>query len=189
MSVTLANAGAKDRPDTDFYPTPASVTQVILDWLKLPTGTTIWECASGEGHMAEVMREYGYYVESSDLYHTGLDFRMAGLPNAVDWIITNPPFIVSEDFIHHAHALQPRGGFAFLLKSQYWHAMKRNDLFYQIRPFAVLPLSFRPDFLFGKKAGAPTMEVLWTVWKAPYDNQQTIYAPLRRPSPAKEQTP
>jgi hypothetical protein len=182
MSVTLANStvgGTKDRPDTDFYPTPAPVTHALLDWLQIPTGSTIWECACGEGHMSEVMQKRGYNVECSDLYKSGVDFRTAGLLD-VDWIITNPPFNVAEEFIRHAHDLQP-GGFAFLLKSQYWHSAKRNSLFHDIRPFAVLPLSWRPDFLFGKKSGAPTMEVLWTVWKAPYTNSTTFYQPLARP--------
>ena len=44
-----------------------------------------------------------------------------------------------------------------------------------------VPLSWRPDFLFGSKSGAPTMEVLWTVWKAPYDNATTLYEPLLKP--------
>jgi hypothetical protein len=179
MTATLANAGAKDRPATDFYPTPAPVTHALLNWLKLSPFSTIWECAAGEGHMANVMCERGYNVECSDLYKTGVDFRSAGLLD-VDWIITNPPFNVSEEFITHAYDLRP-AGFAFLLKSQYWHATRRNLLFKKIRPYAVLPLSWRPDFLFGSKSGAPTMEVLWTVWKAPYDNATTLYEPLLKP--------
>jgi hypothetical protein len=177
MTVTLCNAGAKDRPETDFYATPEAVTHALLDWLNLPMGTRIWECAAGDGRMVEVMLARGYQVESSDI-KTGVDFRVAGA-RKVDWIITNPPFIVAEDFIRHAYDLNPTG-FAFLLKSQYWHSMKRNKLFFDIRPIAVLPLSWRPDFLFGKKSGAPTMEVLWTVWESPY-GQKTIYEPLAKP--------
>lgn len=179
LAATLGNASADDRNGTDFYPTPAPVTHALLDWLKLPTDKIIWECASGENHMAQVMTDRGYHVECSDLHKTGVDFTKAGLL-AVDWIITNPPFKVSEEFIRHAYELQP-AGFAFLLKSQYWHSKKRNALFNQIRPYAVLPLSWRPDFLFGSKAGAPTMDVLWTIWKAPYDQTETLYQPLLKP--------
>ena len=39
---------------------------------------------------------------------------------------------------------------------------KRIDLFNSNPPAFVLPLSWRPDFGGG---GAPTMDVLWTVWK------------------------
>ena len=55
MTVTLANAGAIDRSETDFYPTPAEVTEALMLFLRLPEGTTIWEPAAGEGHMARVM--------------------------------------------------------------------------------------------------------------------------------------
>lgn len=181
MTVTLANAGAKDRPDTDFYPTPPDVTRGLLDYLKLDlTQTNIWEPACGQNHMVSVMQEYGFQVDASDLYTTGKDFLTSGLLDT-DWIITNPPFIRSEEFIRHARALHPAGGFAFLLKSQYWHATKRLPLFQEIRPTEVLPLTWRPDFLFGAKKSAPTMEVLWTIWRAPYTNKTTIYEPMKRP--------
>jgi hypothetical protein len=82
-------------------------------------------------------------------------------------IITNPPFNISEEFIRHALTKAPI--VAMLLKSQYWHAKKRVKLFEECPPAYVLPLSWRPDFLFdqrkeGDKKAAPTMEVAWTVW-------------------------
>jgi hypothetical protein len=85
-----------------------------------------------------------------------------------DAIITNPPFNLSEDFIRHA--LTQAGTVAMVLKSQYWHAKKRSALFQEFPPAYVLPLTWRPDFLFntrqpGDKVG-PTMEVHWTVWMA-----------------------
>jgi hypothetical protein len=50
-----------------------------------------------------------------------------------------------------------------LLKSQYWHAAKRHQLFNTHTPAYILPLTWRPDFMFGERGGAPTMDVLWTV--------------------------
>jgi hypothetical protein len=178
VTITLANAGAKDRPDTDYYPTPPEVTIALLDYLNLPLNTTIWEPACGQGHMVKVMVERGYDVDASDIL-TGKDFLTSG-DLAADWIISNPPFYIAEDFIRHAAELWPCG-FAFLLKSQYWHSSKRLKLFNGIRPTAILPLTWRPDFLFGAKSGSPTMEVLWTVWGRK-DVKETIYQPLSRPS-------
>lgn len=178
MSVTLANAGAVDRPATDRYPTPAPVTHALLDYLELDEGTRIWEPACGEGHMVNVLKGRGHIVQNSDIL-TGVDF-LAQKELKGDWIITNPPFYLAEDFIRHAHSLKPEG-ICLLLKSQYWHASKRLRLFNEFRPEAVLPLTWRPDFLFGKKSGAPTMEVLWTVWRANYKPIETIYQPLARP--------
>lgn len=178
MSVTLANAGAVDRSSTDFYPTPHEVTHALLDFIKLPTSTSIWEPAAGAGHMVSVMQSRGYEVSASDLYsYTNEDFldiwELRG-----DWIITNPPFKQAEEFIRHAQDLEP-AGFAMLLKSQYWHATKRLKLFQETKPTYILPLTWRPDFLFGSKSGSPTMEVLWTVWIR--DNETpTQYIPLSK---------
>jgi hypothetical protein len=162
----LANKSATDRPQTDFYPTPREVTIALLKYLDIPKGAVIWEPACGKGHMAEVMKDMGYGVISSDLNdfgygNTGVNFIGSTLPNC-DWIITNPPFNVSVEFINQciAHG-KP---FALLCKSQYWHAAKKTKVFNAFRPRFVLPLTWRPDFLFKGKGAAPTMECLWTVW-------------------------
>lgn len=165
MTVTLANSSTqnwRDRAATDFYPTPAPVTQALLNHLMLPKMLTIWEPACGEGHMVKVLRANGYVVRDSDI-QTGTDFlEVEDCPES--FIITNPPFNQAEAFIRHANKLNPECGFAFLLKSQYWHSASRLKLFREIQPQFVLPLTWRPDFLFGAKSGSPTMEVLWTVW-------------------------
>jgi len=178
MTVTLANAGAIDRSETDFYPTPAEVTEALMLFLRLPEGTTIWEPAAGEGHMARVMEKWGMRVSCSDLYTYTKENFLEVKESRGDWIITNPPFFASEDFIRHA--LGFKGGVAMLLKSQYWHAATRLNLFKKHTPSFVLPLAWRPDFLFGRKASAPTMEVLWTVWM-PSRSVICEYRPLPRP--------
>lgn len=193
LARTLTAASATDREGTDFYPTPADVTHALLDFLHLVPGTRVWEPACGEGHISEVLRERGYRAYSSDLYDRGYgdplrDFLRAsflpaaeGLGGFPQWIITNPPFSQAEAFIRHALTLGVP--FAFLLKSQFWHASKRRNLFEQHRPSHVLPLTWRPDFLMGRKGGSPTMEAAWTVWQ-PTPAKATVYLPL--PRPAKE---
>ncbi|MDT3417116.1 hypothetical protein QO009_003011 [Brevibacillus aydinogluensis] len=166
MSDVLANRSAKDRRKLDYYPTPPEVTHALMQFLNLQP-TSVWECACGEGHMAEVIAEYGHNVISTDIRETGYgsggrDFLLEGKLLA-PVIITNPPFQESEAFIRHSTGLGAEVT-AMLLKSQYWHAAKRAKLFAEHPPAWVLPLTWRPDFLFGEKGGAPTMEVLWTVW-------------------------
>lgn len=177
MSRTLANASAKDRPATDFYSTPDECTQALLDYLKLPTNFTVWECAAGAGKMADVIQANGYTVARSD---KGFDF-LSGDVSLLnwDWIITNPPFNLSQRFIERAGELNTP--FAFLLKSQYWHSARRVSLFKRLRPKYILPLSWRPDFLFGAKGGKPTMECFWCVWIPPHD-AATIYDVLEKPT-------
>lgn len=47
-STKIVGAGDKRRKN-DFYPTPPECTQALIDFLKIPKGATIWECACGDG--------------------------------------------------------------------------------------------------------------------------------------------
>lgn len=186
MSVTLANGGAKEkRRELDFYPTPPEVTLALLDFLKLPASTVL-EPACGDGAMAKVLAAAGHNVIATDLRDTGygrggVDY-LAAPPAQCDAIITNPPFNVSEEFIRKAITEAPM--VAMVLKSQYWHAKKRVELFEQHPPAWVLPLTWRPDFLFDQRKdgerSAPTMDCIWTVWVR--GETATRYHPLIKPS-------
>lgn len=184
----LANRSAEDRNKTDFYPTPPDVTEALLNFLEaerlLLSGDVILEPACGTGEMAEVMKKRRYAVYCSDLYPTAYpDCMCRDFYNidrtCCDWIITNPPFSEAEKFIRHA--LELSKPCAFLLKSQFWHAARRLSLYRQYPPHYVLPLTWRPDFLWGAKSSSPTMEVLWTVWRPGWRKGYTEYIPLERP--------
>ncbi len=179
----LSNRSAVDRNKTDFYATPTEVTVALLDFLEskklINPGCFIWEPACGSGAMEEVMLNRGYAVVGTDLHpqiqgRHNIDFLQS--ETECDWIITNPPFSKATEFI--THALELGKPCAFLLKSQFWHARSRLDLFRENPPSYVLPLTWRPDFLYGAKSGSPTMECLWTVWSG---GCETIYYPLEKP--------
>jgi hypothetical protein len=172
----LANRSTASRRALDLYPTPPDVTHALMQFLSW-TGMTIWEPAAGDGAMAKVLREYGNKVIESDIA-TGQDFLTTEPSEHLDAIVTNPPFNLSEQFIKRALSFTPN--VAMVFKSQFWHAQKRLELFREHEPAYVLPLTWRPDFGGG---GAPTMEVLWTVWlKDDLGSQSTEYIPLERPS-------
>jgi len=177
--MTGGNPGKK-RSVADFYPTPPDVTQALMNAIHIPLCSKVWEPACGEGHMVRVLRDNGLDVTATDIM-TGTDFLAAQKPMGTEWIITNPPFSLAEEFIRKC--LQHKVPFALLLKSQFWHAKKRYDLFLEHKPAYVMPLTWRPDFCFmerkeGERA-APLMDVCWCVWSgAPLFTQ---YQPLRRP--------
>lgn len=177
----LANKSSENRRKSDYYPTPEQCTQALLDFLKIQKPSVIWEPACGEGFMSEVFKKNGYEVISTDINSYGYEDDVCDFITsksvACDWIITNPPFSLAEDFIRKCISLKKP--FAMLLKSQYWHSKKRLSLFLEHKPQYVLPLTWRPDFEFGKRGGAPTMEVIWTVWGAD-QAERTEYYPLRR---------
>lgn len=181
MTAILANGNINNnRRALDFYPTPIEVTIALMDFLDLKERIIIWECACGDGAMSKVIESYGHSVLSSDVNDTGYgeaDTSFLTNNKTADAIITNPPFNLSEQFIKKAVRDFPL--VALLLKSQYWHAKKRYSLFSENPPSYVLPLTWRPDFLAGERGGAPTMEVLWTVWQR--GDNVTKYVPLPKP--------
>lgn len=168
------------RNKSDFYPTPPEATIALMNFLDLPKRTVIWEPACGEGHMSSVMRKMGYSVVESDIQR-GDDFLTTELREC-DWIITNPPFSLSEQFIRRCH--EHHRPFAMLLKSQYWHAKKRLKLFEETKPSYILPLTWRPDFCFGQRgSGSPLMDVMWVVWDYDWKIMGCPkYIPLEKPS-------
>ena len=143
-----------------------------------------WEPAAGEGDMAGVLQTYfetvytTHILDGTDVFKSSID--------AADWIITNPPFSLAEEFIRRAASLGKP--FAFLVKSQFWHAKRRLSLFDEFPPSYILPLTWRPDFFFKDgHGGSPLMDVMWRVWLMPHiKGMQTVYRPLERPKGIEE---
>jgi hypothetical protein len=175
-SVIVGSSPTKKRNKLDFYPTPREVTIALLDFLHIPENAKIWEPACGDGRMVEVMRERGYDVTGTDI-QSGVDFLTADLPKGCEWIITNPPFNVSEKFIKRC--IYHGKPFALLLKSQYWHAAKRSPLFMEHPPKFVLPLTWRPDFT---GQGSSLLDMAWCVWGDNYGLTFSLYKPLLKPT-------
>ena len=174
---------AYKRVESDYYPTPPEATQALIDALKigdmLHDGDHIWEPACGDGHMVSVLQNNGFLVTATDIL-TGEDYLATEKPDGVNWIITNPPFSLAEEFIRRS--LEHNVPFALLLKSQFWHAKKRFGLYYEHPPAYILPLTWRPDFLFKSRGkGSPLMDVMWCVW-LPGAEHSATYIPLRKPA-------
>lgn len=178
-SRIVGGNGAYGRNLSDLYPTPPDVTVALMRFLNLPRRTVVWEPAAGEGDMAGVLQTFCDTVYATDVLD-GTDFLKSSIEDA-DWIITNPPFSLAEEFIRRAAELEKP--FAFVLKSQYWHAQTRAGLFSEIPPSYVLPLTWRPNFNFKTMPGkSPVMDVMWCVWLTPWKKDvQTAYCPLLRP--------
>nr|DAG22192.1 MAG TPA: adenine-specific methyltransferase [Caudoviricetes sp.]DAG32367.1 MAG TPA: adenine-specific methyltransferase [Caudoviricetes sp.] len=187
LQASRINGGnsALGRRTSDLYPTPPEVTVALMEFLNLPQRTMIWEPAAGEGDMVKAIQSCGYEQVCGTDISKGLNFLdTVDSPEwhmSFDWIITNPPFKLAEQFIRKAASL--RRPFAFLLKSQYWHAAGRAKLFEEFPPSYILPLTWRPDFFFkDDHGGSPLMDVMWCVWLTPQmKGVQTIYRPLAKP--------
>lgn len=160
-SIKIVGAGGK-RHKNDFYPTPPECTIALIDFLEkhflLRKKDIIWEPACGNNAMVDVFKKRGYNVHATDIQQ-GQNYLTGSLACDFDWIITNPPFSLSKEFIEKSIA--ERKPFALLLKSQYWHSSKRRKLFEEHQPTYVLPLTWRPDFT---GEGGSLLDMMWVVW-------------------------
>ena len=176
--VKIVGANGK-RHANDFYPTPTECTIALLRTGLIPYGAKVWEPACGEGHIVMVMEKHGRPCHGTDI-QTGTDFLTAEFPLGADWIVTNPPFSLADQFIEKAASFCVP--FALLLKAHYWNSKKRKCLFDNFTPNYIFPLTWRPDFT-GK--GGAMIDMCWNVWLGTQDHR-CIYIPLEKP---KEEQP
>lgn len=185
-SIGVAMAGGNPkagRHDADFYATPADVTLALLG--RMPPSGPVWEPCCGDGAIGRVLSAHGHDVVGTDLVDRGWGGHGGGHDVlrcealAAPDVVTNPPFEMAEAVIDHLMSLRPRY-LAMLLKSTFWNAKRRRELFVRHRPSAVLALSWRPDFA---NRGRPTMECSWTVWRTPHAGV-TEFDVLVRPTAA-----
>ena len=140
MKATLiigGNSDEWDRSPADFYPTPDECTVALLRRFPAFSRGTIWEPACGDGAISKLLTQRGASVISTDLHDrgfgvTGVDFMRAANIFGAQAIVTNPPFVLAEPFIRHAHSMGVP--FAMLLKGTYWHAAARMKLFRETGP-------------------------------------------------------
>jgi hypothetical protein len=85
-----------DRQENDFYPTPAWVTEALLNSVTLRGPA--WEPCCGDGAMARTIEERDHRVVASDLVdrgfgRTGIDFfACQTFPQDCQSMVTNPPY-------------------------------------------------------------------------------------------------
>lgn len=133
-TLGASNHTDKEREQDDFYATSPIAIDVLLNDGGVELSPKIWECAAGQGHLSEKLKEYGYEVYSTDLVYRGygkggIDF----LKQSEIWdgdIITNPPYKYSLDFIKHGLSIIPNGRRVFMfLKLQFLEGKARRELF------------------------------------------------------------
>src|SRR3974390_1738391 len=98
---------AEHKKSLDDFPTPPWATRALVEKVigaETVRNLTCLEPACGRGHMSVALAEYFSTAESRDVFDYGFgavaDFLKAKQPKgSVDWVITNPPFRLAEEFI------------------------------------------------------------------------------------------
>lgn len=146
----------------DFFPTPAWATRALCDVVlgdKFLKDETAWDPACGEGHMVMPLQEYFRGVLATDIFDYGLgvgferfDFLLDREKRGKDWIITNPPFRLGDQFVEHALDRAHRG-VAMLVRTQFLEGVGRyKGLFSKRRPATVAIFTERVPIIKGKVA-------------------------------------
>ena len=177
---------ARGRVDDDFYATPNEATEALFGAEKFDGN--VWEPACGDGMMSEVIKKYNQVV-SSDLVdreygRVGIDFlktnnRDSGY-DIYDNVITNPPFILFQEFAEKA-LYEANKKVALFGKLQALEGMKRAT-FLQTTPLKTVyvfkkrinPMRNGKDCDENGKKWASTMAFAWYVWEKGYRGDPTI---------------
>lgn len=130
-TLGASNHTDKEREEHDFYATSPIAIDKLYNTGEL-TCKNIWECACGEGHLAEKLVEYGYNIKATDLINRGygeggVDFLTCKDKFNGD-ILTNPPYKYAAEFTLKALDLVPEGNKVFMfLKLTFLEGKKRYD--------------------------------------------------------------
>ena len=184
-----------DRVENDFYATDPQSVRDFLDLYDI-SGDVFYEPCVGMGHIAKVIKEYypmskvygtdlidrGYGDGQFDFLNENLEDRQdLGIPQKVDWIITNPPYSLAKEFIVQS-LKRVNKGVAMFLKIQFLEGQSRKEWFKNIPLKYVYVFSKRQDPLrdgaelnpkTGKKWGS-TMCFAWFVWEIGYNGEPII---------------
>lgn len=129
-----------DAPDD--FPTPPWATRALLEHVLSREedfrSQTCLEPACGAGHMVKVLKEYFSEVVCSDAYDYSYapvrDFLTYPYPDElVDWVVTNPPFRLAEEFIIRALEIARRG-VAILARTVFLESVGRHERIFLDRP-------------------------------------------------------
>lgn len=157
----------------DDFPTPPWATRALIEHAIGPKSVEKMSClepACGRGYMSEPLSEYFDKVISTDVEDYGYgevkDFLDPDFKISTDWIITNPPFKLAEEFALKALAQASRG-VALLTRTVFIESIGRyNRLFSKTPPSSVAQYVERVPMVKGRldrKASTAT-GYAWMIW-------------------------
>jgi hypothetical protein len=198
--------GATERRALDFYPTPASATVALREWLleaKLVSGWSVppmLDPAAGDGAIIRAMREgfrlgeaFWHAIEIDGAHEDALegvaeDVRIGDALALDEWpdalVVANPPFGRLDEFWVRtaAHRRKAARVCAVFMPVAWWSAEKRRGY---VRPDHVLQLGWRPTFV-GQSGPAHkgSQDFVWAVL-APSLQASATWTRLEKPKPSK----
>lgn len=172
----------------DHFPTPPWATRALCEHVLGVRGQLVWEPACGDGSMVRPLYEYALAVAASDVHNYGWghvvhDFLQPYLPDGIghaEWIITNPPFRLAEQFVQRGLEIATHG-VAVLVRSVFIESIGRYEsLFRDRRPAVMSQFVERVPMVKGRldKDASTATSYCWLVWtKEPSMSTQLVWIP------------
>lgn len=185
-TLGASNHTDKEREVNDYYATDPIAIDKLLK-VEQPN-QCIWECAAGEGHLAERLKEKGFSVFTSDIVKRNYEideqedfFKKDYLSGTFD-IITNPPYKFAKEFVLHALNLVDDGRRVYMfLKLTFLEGKARfKELFSKYPPKSIYVFSERVlcakngEFQKMRDGGGSAVAYAWYVWEKGYQGKTTI---------------
>lgn len=167
-----------ERKERDLYETPWWVTAALING-HLRKFEKIWEPACGSGKMVDALGIVDSEIIATDI-GSGDDFlTYFSAPDGVEAIVTNPPYVLAQEFIEHALKLmEPEGCVAMLLRTDFDHAKTRAHLFAGCRAFAKKLVLTKRIKWFEDSKGQPSFNHAWFIWDWKHEGPPTLaYGP------------
>jgi hypothetical protein len=165
----------------DDFPTPPWATRALLEHVLKDSARpykelTCLEPACGVGYMSKVLKEYFAAVTCNDIHDYGYGERRDYLKgqhplNSWDWVITNPPFRLAEEFVVRSLEVA-REGVAILARTVFIESIGRYENLFKSRPPAIYAqFSERVPMVKGRldKKATTATSYCWLVWKKSTD--------------------
>lgn len=191
---------AEPHDSLDDFPTQPWATRALVEHVIIPqmglSGRTelkrlsVWEPACNRGHMSRPLREYFGRVIESDVHryghhHVG-DFLMHGQePPSVsvagaDWVITNPPFRLAEQFIVRSRLVKGWRGTAMILRTAFLEGVGRYERLFALNPPTIVAQFVeRVPMVKGRltATGSTATAYCWLVWMEGISPKPMVWIP------------
>lgn len=177
-----SNHALEDRQTEDYYATHPKAAELLLE--VEPQLNNIWECACGEGHLAEVFRQADKLYEVSDIVDRGypntkvFDFLQGGTHWEEGDIVTNPPYKFAKEFVEKAiEYVDVNRKVCMFLKVTFLEGKARKEFFKKYPPKTIyvcsgrIPCAKNGDF---DKYPSSAVAYAWYVWEKGYTGETVV---------------
>jgi len=155
----------------DFYRTPKWCTEAIADQIHWHNGLVdVLEPCIGDGAISNVLLgKYVDHVEWAEITK-GRDFLTYDFGRRFDFVVTNPPFSLAQEFIEKSLTLA--NCVVMLLRLNFLASKSRKEFWEKHPPTAIHVLTKRPSFTGN---GTDATDYAWFVWDSTGRQKKGFY--------------